>query len=153
MGVNLATFVINSNALLSYDWSKRIRFPCWILSKLNHQSKLKKKLSLCPLWLLVEDEGDESLDSGADGGEGQVDQHEEEQERPDPGGWWWTLTSLTRSIVPKWRQVHGQGGLWISYKRQSDGLLELSRHHCHHQHHIVIIVIVIISILPRQFRW
>ena len=49
-------------------------------------SKLKKKLSLCPLWLLVEDEGDESLDSGADGGEGQVDQHEKEQERPDTGG-------------------------------------------------------------------
>ena len=47
--------------------------------------KIEKKLSLCPLWLLVEDEGDESLDSGADGGEGQVDQHEEEQERPDTG--------------------------------------------------------------------
>ena len=47
--------------------------------------KIEKKLSLCPLWLLVEDEGDESLDSGADGGEGQVDQHEEEQERPATG--------------------------------------------------------------------
>ena len=56
-----------------------------MLNYIQNHSKLKKKLSLCPLWLLVEDEGDESLDSGADGGESQVDQHEEEQERPNKG--------------------------------------------------------------------
>ena len=57
-----------------------------MLNSFQIESSFKiEKLSLCPLWLLVEDEGDESLDSGADGGESQVDQHEEEQERPNKG--------------------------------------------------------------------
>ena len=36
----------------------------------------------CPLWFLVENKGEERLDPATDGGEGEVDQHEEEEEGP-----------------------------------------------------------------------
>ena len=38
---------------------------------------------LCPLWLCVQNEGTECLHSPADRGQSQVDEHEEEEERPD----------------------------------------------------------------------
>ena len=39
-----------------------------------------------PLRLLVQHEGHEGLDAAGDGGESQVDHHEEEQEGPDRRG-------------------------------------------------------------------
>ena len=60
---------------------------------------------LSPLGFLVKDESNKSLDTWADGGERQVDQHEEEQEGPE------------------WRDVHGYGGFRIGYECQTNWLL------------------------------
>ena len=61
---------------------------------------------LGPLRLLVQDEGHEGLDPAGDGGQRQVDHHEEEEEGPER------------------REVHGDGGLWVGNEGKTDRLLQ-----------------------------
>ena len=62
---------------------------------------------LGPLWLLVQDEGNKSLDSRADGREGQVDQHEEEQEGPEI-----TTSGATASFLCQ----HKESATWFDIR-------------------------------------
>ena len=61
---------------------------------------------LGPLRLLVQHEGHEGLDSAGDGGEGEVDHHEEEEEGPERG------------------DIHGNGGLRVGNEGEADRLLQ-----------------------------
>ncbi len=61
--------------------------------------------SLLKAGLLVQDEGEEGLDPATDGGERQVDQHEEEQKAPDGG------------------EVHAQHGLGVGHKGEAGASL------------------------------
>ena len=59
-----------------------------------------------PLRLLVQHEGHEGLDSAGDGGEGEVDHHEEEEEGPERGN------------------IHRNCGLRVGNEGQTDRLLQ-----------------------------
>ncbi len=56
-------------------------------------------------WLLVKDECKEGLDTAADGGQGEVNEHEEEEEAPDR------------------REVHTEDGLRIGNKSEAGSTL------------------------------